>query len=90
MVSAVLLIGAPGSGKSSVLEELATLHDIHGIEHGARGQSTRRSGPYRSASAAVRALTARPMAAAARSSCSSSWAAETCRRTRAVPSGTTG
>lgn len=35
MISAVILVGAPGSGKSSVLEELATLHDIEEIEHGA-------------------------------------------------------
>jgi broad-specificity NMP kinase len=35
VVSAVILIGAPGAGKSSVLEELATLHDIEDIEHGA-------------------------------------------------------
>jgi chloramphenicol 3-O-phosphotransferase len=32
---AALLIGAPGAGKSSVLEELATLHDIEDVEHGA-------------------------------------------------------
>jgi len=35
MISALILLGAPGSGKSSVLEELATLHDIEDIEHGA-------------------------------------------------------
>ena len=35
MVAALVLIGAPGAGKSSVLEELATLHDIHAIDHGA-------------------------------------------------------
>jgi gluconate kinase len=35
VVSAVILTGAPGAGKSSVLEELATLHDIEDIEHGA-------------------------------------------------------
>jgi len=35
MVAAVVLIGSPGVGKSSVLEELATLHDIEAIEHGA-------------------------------------------------------
>lgn len=35
MVAAVVLIGAPGAGKSSVLEELATLHDIEAVVHGA-------------------------------------------------------
>ncbi len=35
MVAALVVIGAPGAGKSSVLEELATLHDIHDLEHGA-------------------------------------------------------
>jgi shikimate kinase len=35
LIDAVLLIGSPGAGKSSVLEELATLHDIHAIDHGA-------------------------------------------------------
>jgi shikimate kinase len=35
VVAAVVLIGAPGAGKSSVLEALATLHDIDGVEHGA-------------------------------------------------------
>ncbi len=35
MVAAVVLIGAPGAGKSSVLEELATLHDMERVEHGA-------------------------------------------------------
>ena len=35
MVAAVVLIGAPGAGKSSVLEALATLHDIERVEHGA-------------------------------------------------------
>jgi gluconate kinase len=35
MVAAVVLIGAPGAGKSSVLEELATLHDIEDVDHGA-------------------------------------------------------
>jgi adenylate kinase family enzyme len=35
MVAALLLIGSPGAGKSSVLEELATLHDIEDIAHGA-------------------------------------------------------
>lgn len=31
---AVLLTGAPGAGKSSVLEELATLLEIKGVEFG--------------------------------------------------------
>ncbi len=31
----MIITGAPGAGKSSVLEELATLHDIEDIEHGA-------------------------------------------------------
>lgn len=35
MVVALVLIGAPGAGKSSVLEALATLHDIEDVEHGA-------------------------------------------------------
>ncbi len=35
MVVALVLIGSPGAGKSSVLEALATLHDIEDIEHGA-------------------------------------------------------
>jgi chloramphenicol 3-O-phosphotransferase len=35
MVTALVLIGAPGAGKSSVLEALATLHDIEDIQHGA-------------------------------------------------------
>ncbi len=35
MVAALVLIGAPGAGKSSVLEALATLHDIEAVEHGA-------------------------------------------------------
>ncbi len=35
MISALILAGAPGAGKSSVLEELATLHDIEDVEHGA-------------------------------------------------------
>jgi chloramphenicol 3-O-phosphotransferase len=35
VVSALILTGAPGAGKSSVLEELATLHDIEDIDHGA-------------------------------------------------------
>jgi chloramphenicol 3-O-phosphotransferase len=35
MVAAVVLIGAPGAGKSSVLEALATLHDVERVEHGA-------------------------------------------------------
>lgn len=35
MVSALILIGAPGAGKSSVLEALATLHDIEEVDHGA-------------------------------------------------------
>lgn len=35
MVGALILIGAPGAGKSSVLEALATLHDIEDVEHGA-------------------------------------------------------
>ena len=35
VVAAVVLIGAPGAGKSSVLEGLATLHDIEAVEHGA-------------------------------------------------------
>jgi chloramphenicol 3-O-phosphotransferase len=35
VVAAVILIGAPGAGKSSVLEALATLHDIEDVEHGA-------------------------------------------------------
>ena len=35
MVVALVLIGSPGAGKSSVLEELTTLHDAHNIDHGA-------------------------------------------------------
>ena len=35
MISALVLIGSPGAGKSSVLEALATLHDIGDVEHGA-------------------------------------------------------
>ena len=35
MVAALILVGAPGAGKSSVLEALATLHDIEDVEHGA-------------------------------------------------------
>ncbi len=35
MISAVILTGAPGAGKSSVLEELATLLDIEDVAHGA-------------------------------------------------------
>jgi ribose 1,5-bisphosphokinase PhnN len=34
MIVAVVLIGSPGAGKSSVLEELATLHEIERVEHG--------------------------------------------------------
>jgi gluconate kinase len=34
LVVALVLVGAPGTGKSSVLEELATLHDIEDIAHG--------------------------------------------------------
>ena len=35
MVVALVLIGSPGAGKSSVLEALATLHDIERLDHGA-------------------------------------------------------
>ncbi len=35
MTAAVLITGAPGSGKSSVLDALATLLEIDGVEHGA-------------------------------------------------------
>jgi hypothetical protein len=35
VVKALILAGAPGAGKTSVLEALATLHDVHAIEHGA-------------------------------------------------------
>jgi chloramphenicol 3-O-phosphotransferase len=35
MVAAVILIGAPGSGKSSVLDALATRLEIEGVAHGA-------------------------------------------------------
>ena len=35
MISALVLTGAPGSGKSSVLEALSTLLEIEGVEHGA-------------------------------------------------------
>lgn len=35
VITALILTGAPGSGKSSVLEELATLLDIEDVEHGA-------------------------------------------------------
>jgi chloramphenicol 3-O-phosphotransferase len=35
MVAAMILIGAPGSGKSSVLDVLATLLEIDGLAHGA-------------------------------------------------------
>jgi adenylylsulfate kinase-like enzyme len=37
---AVLLTGAPGAGKSSVLERLATLLEIEGVEFGALEQSS--------------------------------------------------
>jgi chloramphenicol 3-O-phosphotransferase len=35
VISALVLIGSPGAGKSSVLEALATLHDIEDVDHGA-------------------------------------------------------
>jgi chloramphenicol 3-O-phosphotransferase len=35
MVAALILIGAPGSGKSSVLDALTTLPEIDGVAHGA-------------------------------------------------------
>jgi hypothetical protein len=35
VVSALILIGVPGAGKTSVLEALATLHDIEAEEYGA-------------------------------------------------------
>jgi adenylate kinase family enzyme len=35
MNRALLLIGAPGAGKSAVLDALATLLEIEEIEHGA-------------------------------------------------------
>jgi cytidylate kinase len=35
MAAALLLLGAPGSGKSSVLDALSTLLEIDGVEHGA-------------------------------------------------------
>jgi chloramphenicol 3-O-phosphotransferase len=35
LVAALILTGAPGTGKTSVLEALATLHDIEAVEHGA-------------------------------------------------------
>jgi gluconate kinase len=35
MVAAVILIGAPGSGKSAVLDALATRLEIEGVAHGA-------------------------------------------------------
>jgi shikimate kinase len=35
MVAALILIGAPGSGKSSVLDALATCLEIDGVAHGA-------------------------------------------------------
>ncbi len=35
MIAAAVLIGAPGAGKSSVLDALATLLEREGIEHGA-------------------------------------------------------
>jgi len=35
VVAALILIGAPGSGKSSVLEALMTLLEIEGVEYGA-------------------------------------------------------
>ncbi len=35
VIVALVLIGSPGAGKSSVLEALATLHDIEDVEHGA-------------------------------------------------------
>jgi chloramphenicol 3-O-phosphotransferase len=35
VVKALVLIGAPGAGKTSVLEAVATLHDIEAVEHGA-------------------------------------------------------
>ena len=34
MVSALILTGAPGTGKTSVLDALATLHEIEAVEHG--------------------------------------------------------
>ncbi len=34
VVVGLVLIGSPGAGKSSVLEALATLHDIEEVEHG--------------------------------------------------------
>jgi chloramphenicol 3-O-phosphotransferase len=33
--AALILIGSPGAGKTSVLEALATLHEIERVEHGA-------------------------------------------------------
>jgi len=35
VVAAPVLVGSPGAGKSSVLEALATLHDIEDVAHGA-------------------------------------------------------
>ncbi|HXB15487.1 MAG TPA: hypothetical protein VNV44_07055 [Solirubrobacteraceae bacterium] len=35
MIAALVLIGAPGTGKSSVLDALATLLEREGVEHGA-------------------------------------------------------
>lgn len=35
MIAAVVLVGSPGAGKSSVLEALATQHDIEDVAHGA-------------------------------------------------------
>ena len=35
MIACVVLVGSPGAGKTSVLEALATLHEIERIEHGA-------------------------------------------------------
>jgi hypothetical protein len=35
VVRALILIGAPGAGKSSVLDALSTLLELDGVEHGA-------------------------------------------------------
>jgi len=59
MVTALILTGAPGAGKTSVLEALATLHEIEAVEHGALEAEQLSLGlPLLSASSWVRQLDA--------------------------------